>query len=81
MNLATDQFEVVVVVAAGNNAGEACSKSLGKASSSVNVGSHDLDSGISWFSNTGSCVDVTSFCVGGAHSGPAGGGGAGVTLE
>ena len=34
-----------------------------------------------WFSNTGSCVDVTFFDVGGAHGGPAGGDGAGVTLE
>ena len=46
--MATDQFEVVVVVAAGNDAGEACSHSPGRASSSVHEGSHDPDDGISW---------------------------------
>ena len=57
MNVAADQLEVVVVVAAGNNAGEACSYSPDRASSFLNEGSHDPD-GISWFFNTGSCVDV-----------------------
>ena len=54
VDLATGQFEVVVVVAAGNNAGEACSYILGRASSSLNDGSHDLDDGILWCSNAGS---------------------------
>ena len=52
--LATDHFEVVVVVVACNKAVEACSYSLGRASSSLNDRSHDLDEGILWCSNTGS---------------------------
>ena len=58
LDFATDKFEVVVVGAAGDNAGEACSYISGRASSSLDDGSHDLDEGISWCGNIGSCVDV-----------------------
>jgi len=58
VNTATNDYDAIVVVAAGNYASDGCSYSPGRAATSFNVGSHDLDDGISYFSNIGSCVDV-----------------------
>merc|ERR1719374_474289 len=58
VNTATNDYAAIVVVAAGNFQGDGCSYSPGRAATSFNVGSHDLDDGISYFSNIGSCVDV-----------------------
>ena len=40
----------------GNYQSDGCSYSPGRAATSFNVGSHDLDDGISYFNNFGSCV-------------------------
>ena len=45
-------------IQAGNYQRDGCSYSPGRAATSFNVGSHDLDDGISHFSNFGSCVDA-----------------------
>ena len=44
-------------IQAGNYQSNGCSYIPGRAATSFNVGSHDLDDGISYFSNFGSCVD------------------------
>ena len=44
-------------IQAGNYQSDGCSYSSGRAATLFNVGSHDLDDGISYFSNFGSCVD------------------------
>lgn len=53
---------VVVVVAAGNEAGDACQSTPGYISSAIVVGSTDDPDAaadkISYFSNTGTCVDI-----------------------
>ena len=57
VNTATNDYDAIVVVAAGNYQRDGCIYSPGRAATSFNVGSHDLDDGISYFSNFGSCVD------------------------
>ena len=57
VNTATNDYDAIVVVAVGNYQSDGCSYSPGRAATSFNVGSHDLDDGISYFSNFGSCVD------------------------
>ena len=59
-NTATNDYDAIVVVAAGNYQSDGCSCGPGRAATSFNVGSHDLDDGISYFSNFGSCVDAYS---------------------
>ena len=49
-----------VVVASGNSAADACLYSPGSAHSSVTVGSLDPDDTVSYFSNTGGCVNMYS---------------------
>jgi len=58
VDTATNSYAAIVVVAAGNYQADGCSYSPGRAATSFTVGSHDLDDGISYFSNFGSCVDV-----------------------
>ena len=57
VDIATNSY-AAIVVAAGNYQGDGCSFSPGRAATSFNVGSHGLDDGISYFSNTGSCLDA-----------------------
>ena len=57
VNTATNDYDTIVVVAVGNYQSDGCSYSPGRVATSFNVGSHDLDDGISYFSNFGSCVD------------------------
>ena len=45
-------------IQAGNYQSDGCSYSPGRTATSFNVGLHDLDDGISHFSNFGSCVDA-----------------------
>ena len=49
---------VAVVVAAGNDGLDACNYSPASSSSVVTVGSSTDADGLSWFSNTGPCVDL-----------------------
>lgn len=49
-----------VVVAAGNDAGDACQYSPASAADAVTVGSFDMDYGWSGFSNYGPCVDLAA---------------------
>lgn len=49
---------VLVIVAAGNEAGPACEVSPASAPSAVTVGAHDVKNGMASFSNYGSCVDI-----------------------
>ena len=60
VNTATNDYDSIVVVAVGNYQSDDCSYSPGRAVTSLNVGSHDLDDGISYFSNFESCVDAFS---------------------
>ena len=52
------QANVVTVVAAGNDSGNACSYSPARAASAITVGSTTSSDGMSSFSNYGSCVDI-----------------------
>ena len=58
VNTATNDYDAILVVAVGNYQSDGCIYSPGRAATSFNVGSHDLDDGISYFSNFGSCVDA-----------------------
>jgi subtilisin family serine protease len=49
---------LVVVVAAGNDSGDSCSKSPARAANAITVGSSTDEDKDSSFSNVGSCVDV-----------------------
>jgi len=49
---------VTVVVAAGNNAGNACNRSPSRVTNALTVGAVDAADERAWFSNTGSCVDL-----------------------
>lgn len=49
---------VHVVVAAGNESTDACSKSPASAENAITVGSTDKSDTMSYFSNSGSCVDI-----------------------
>jgi subtilisin family serine protease len=49
---------VTVVVAAGNDAGDACTKSPARARRAITVGSTDSNDNRSSFSNYGTCVDI-----------------------
>ena len=57
-NLYEDDCDTIVVVAVGSYQSDVCSYSSGRAVMSSNVGFHDLDDGISYFSNSGSCVNA-----------------------
>lgn len=48
----------IVVVAAGNNAVDACKESPASASSAITVGATNADDKMAGFSNFGSCVDI-----------------------
>jgi len=52
------QAGIVVVTAAGNENTDACTKSPGSASLSINVGATDPTDERSYFSNYGSCLDI-----------------------
>ena len=58
VNTATNDHDAIVVVAVGNFQSDGCIYSPGRAATSFNVGLHDLDDGVSYFSNFGSCVDA-----------------------
>lgn len=49
---------VVLVVAAGNEASDACNVSPASEPLAITVGSTDIADQQSWFSNWGSCVDI-----------------------
>jgi aqualysin 1 len=49
---------VVMVVAAGNETTNACTKSPARASKAITVGATDITDFRSWFSNFGSCLDI-----------------------
>ena len=53
-----DDYDAIVVVAVGNYHSDGCSYSPGRAVVSFNVGLHDLDDDVSYFSDFGSCVDA-----------------------
>ena len=57
-NTATNDYDAIVVVAVGNYQSDGSSYSPGRAATSFNVGSHDLDDGISYFSKFGLCLDA-----------------------
>lgn len=48
----------IVVTAAGNNGGNACSYSPGRAPSAINVGAVDISRTIANYSNRGTCIDL-----------------------
>jgi serine protease len=50
--------KIVVVAAAGNNAGDACGISPASARTAITVGSTNITNFISAFSNIGRCVDI-----------------------
>ena len=61
LNTASDRAArqgVLVVAAAGNQAGDACRSSPGNAQSSVSVGATDMNDVVESFSNIGECMDV-----------------------
>ena len=58
VNTATNDYDAIVVVAVGNYQSDGCSYSPGRAATLFKVGSHDLDDGISFVSNFGSCIDA-----------------------
>lgn len=49
---------ITVVVAAGNESDDACSKSPASAPNALTVASSNVTDGQSWFSNSGPCVDL-----------------------
>ena len=49
---------IVMVVAAGNSAADACSYSPSSAPSAITVGATTSANGLAYFSNVGSCVDI-----------------------
>lgn len=49
---------VFFVVAAGNEANNACNSSPASAVNAITVGATDIDDNLAWFSNTGSCVNI-----------------------
>lgn len=49
---------ISMVVAAGNESGNACSRSPASARAALTVGSTDNSDAMSWFSNMGRCVDL-----------------------
>ena len=51
---------VVVVAAAGNDYGDACTKSPASAPSAITVGSTMINDAKSGFSNSGACVDISA---------------------
>ena len=53
-----DDHDSIVVVAVGNHQSDVCSCSSGRAVKSFNVGLHDLDDDVSYFSDFGSCFDA-----------------------
>ena len=56
--LSEDDHDAIVVVAVGNYQSDVCSCSSGRAVMSFNVGLHDLDDDVSYFSDFGSCLDA-----------------------
>ena len=52
------QAGVVVVVAAGNESGDACNHSPARAPEAITVGATDWTDAVASFSNTGRCVDL-----------------------
>jgi subtilisin family serine protease len=67
---------VTVVVAAGNNNGDACSKSPARAPTAITVGATDVSDHRAGFSNWGRCVDV--FAPGASIQGASAGSDAGM---
>lgn len=57
------QYGVVVVAAAGNEGGSACSWSAGRAKKTITVGATTQSDRISKFSNIGSCVDLFAYVI------------------
>ena len=57
VNTATNDYDAIVVVAVATIKVMGAVYSPGRAATSFNVCSRDLDDGISYFSNFGSCVD------------------------
>ena len=55
-----DDYDTIVVVAVGNYQSDVCGCSSGRAVMSFNVGLHDLDDDVSYFSDFGSCLDAFS---------------------
>lgn len=55
-----EEYNVIVITSAGNNADLSCNYSPGSAEKSINVGSLDINSKISKFSNFGGCVRLYS---------------------
>ena len=53
-----DAAGIPVVVAAGNNNGNACNNSPGRATGAITVGSTDISDNLSSFSNWGTCVAI-----------------------
>nr|AIZ77501.1 subtilisin-2 [Platynereis dumerilii] len=53
-----DAAGIPVVVAAGNNNGNACNNSPARASGAITVGSTDISDNLSSFSNWGTCVNI-----------------------
>ena len=49
---------VVVVVSAGNDSGDACSKSPASVSGAITVAATDRDDTRGYYSNYGTCVDI-----------------------
>ncbi|XP_033633313.1 aqualysin-1-like [Asterias rubens] len=49
---------VTVVVAAGNNGDDACTKSPARAPEAITVGASEIDDSRAYFSNYGGCVDI-----------------------
>ena len=56
--LCEDDYDTIVVLAVGNYQSDVCSCSSGRAVMSFNVGLHDLDDDVSYFSDFGSCVNA-----------------------